>query len=195
MHGPEYTARRQPVPARWFSLRPSASSEPLSAFRLFGLSGSGPGIVNEPLYPVGVRRHDAENSSDDAEGRRDERFLHGDLTRMIIGAFYAVHSKLGAGFLENVYSNALAVMLRKAGIHVEREVPFELFFEGVSVGVYRADLVVASSVIVETKTANAIDARHKAQLLNYLRVSGLEVGLVLNFSHKAEFKRIALTRK
>lgn len=131
----------------------------------------------------------------DAEGRGEERLIHYQLTRSIIGAFYSVHSKLGAGFLESVYANSLAVMLRRAGLRVEREVPFEMRFEGVSVGLYKADLVVESAIVVETKAARAIDERHRAQPLNYLRVSGLEVGLLLNFSHKAEFKRLVNTRK
>ena len=162
---------------------------------MFGLSDSGVGARGKALYRAAVRKHYAENSPESAEGRGEERLLHYELTRAILGAFYAVHTKLGAGFLEGVYANALAVMLRKAGMTVEREVPFEMFFEGVSVGRYRADMVVESKVIVEIKASLAIDDRHRAQLCNYLRVSGFDVGLLLNFSHRADFRRVVVTRK
>jgi GxxExxY protein len=118
---------------------------------------------------------------------------HGKLTNAIIGAMFEVHKVLGAGFLERNYANALAIELRFRGIAVERNVPFDVLYRGVVVGRYFADLVVDQRVIVETKVAKAIDAVHRAQLLNYLRASGLEVGLVLNFSTSAQFKRVVAT--
>lgn len=148
-----------------------------------------------PLYRSRMRDSNAENSRRDAEERGEDHLLHHELTRAIIGAFYAVHSKLGTGFLERVYANALAVMLRKAGYHVAREVPFEIFFEGVSVGFYRADMVVESKIVVETKVARRIIDDHGLQLLNNLRASKLEVGLVLNFARKPELKRVVMRRK
>jgi len=115
---------------------------------------------------------------------------HGDLTNLIIGAAFEVHNVLGAGFLEAVYVNALAVELRHRGVPVERNVAFEVVYRGVSVGRYVADLVVDRKVIVETKVAKAIDPVHRAQVSNYLRASGLEVGLVINFGSSVQFKRV-----
>jgi GxxExxY protein len=120
-------------------------------------------------------------------------FPHGKLTNAIIGSMFEVHNVLGAGFLESNYANALAIELRLRGIPVERNVPFNVMYRGVVVGRYVADLVVDQKVIVETKVAKAIDPAHRAQLLNYLRASGLEVGLVLNFSTSAQFKRVVAT--
>ncbi len=120
---------------------------------------------------------------------------HGQLTNAIIGAMFEVHNVLGPGFLEGVYANALAVELRRRGVPVERNVPFEVMYRGISVGRYVADLVVDQKVIVETKVAKAIDPVHRAQLLNYLRASGLEVGLVANFGSSVQFKRVVWTRR
>ena len=113
-----------------------------------------------------------------------------DLTNLIIGAGFEVHNVLGAGFLEAVYANALTVELRRRGVAVDRNVAFEVVYRGVSVGRYVADFVVDRRVIVETKVAKAIDPVHRAQVSNYLRASGLEVGLVLNFGSSVQFKRV-----
>lgn len=123
----------------------------------------------------------------------DERFPHGELTKSIIGAMFEVYNVLGSGFLEAVYANALTVALRKRGVPVARHVGYEVMYYGVSVGRYVADLVVDGRVIVETKVAKAIVPVHRAQLLNYLRASGLEVGLVINFGASVQFKRVVLT--
>jgi GxxExxY protein len=140
--------------------------------------------------------------ADCAEGRgvfparpsSGSRLLHGRITEAILGAFYAVHTELGFGFLEAVYSNALVVLLRAAGVTVEREVKFEVVFHNQVIGTYRADLVVENRVIVEVKTARTVLPIYKAQLLNYLRASGLRVGLLLNFGESAEFTRVVSTR-
>ena len=120
-------------------------------------------------------------------------FPHGKLTNAIIGAAFEVHNVLGVGFLESNYVNALGIELRLRGIPVERNVPFEVVYRGVVVGRYIADFVVDRKVIVETKVAKGIDAAHRAQVLNYLRASGLEVGLILNFSTSVQFKRVVAT--
>ena len=111
-----------------------------------------------------------------------------------MGAFYSVYSELGSGFLEAVYANALTVLLLRAGLRVEREVPFEIVFHGQSIGRYRADMVVESLVVVEIKAGRCIIKQHTAQLLNYLRASRLKVGLLLNFGTTAEFRRVVCTR-
>jgi GxxExxY protein len=113
---------------------------------------------------------------------------------MILGAFYAVHSELGFGFLERVYANSLAVLLERAGLRVDRQVSFEVIFHGQSVGNYRADLMVEGRVVVEVKAGRSIIPQHSAQLLNYLRASQLKVGLLLNFGGLPDFKRVVWTR-
>jgi GxxExxY protein len=122
--------------------------------------------------------------------RLSRKLLFADLTGSVLRAFYATHTELGYGFLEHVYRNAMAVVLGEVGCKVEREVAYELNFHGVSIGHYRADIVVDDRVIVEVKAARAIDSSHCAQLRNYLRASGLRVGLVLNFGEAATFRRI-----
>src|SRR2546430_1748082 len=101
------------------------------------------------------------------------------LSSQIIGAFYDVYNALGFGFLESVYRRALAVERSFQGIAVAQEVPFELLHRGVTIGQYRADLLVESRVVVEAKTGLRLDPFAAAQVLNYLKASRLEVGLVL----------------
>jgi GxxExxY protein len=126
--------------------------------------------------------------------KRDEtKLLHHELTHSVIGGMYNVHTELGVGFAEPVYANALAVTLTNAGLRVEREMPFEVLFRGVVVGRYRADLVVDRKIIVETKALHRLDPRATVQLRNYLRASGLSVGLLLNFGSTPEYKRVILT--
>ena len=122
-----------------------------------------------------------------------EHLVHESLTGTILGAFFATHSYFGHGFLEPVYANAVALLLRRADLRVEREVPFDVEFHGKIIGRYRADLVVESKVIVETKAARVVNPAHTAQLLNYLRTANLDVGLLLNFGLKAEFRRVVST--
>ena len=116
---------------------------------------------------------------------------HRELTDKIIGVFYEVYNELGRGFLESVYAGAMAIALSQAGLQVEREHPLKVTFRGHVVGDFRADLIVERAVILELKAATAIDSGHEAQLLNYLRATEIEVGLVLNFGPKPQFKRMA----
>ena len=125
--------------------------------------------------------------------RDEKRLLHHKLTHTVIGGMYNVHTELGGGFTELVYANALAVALQNAGVQVDREVPFEVLFRGVVVGRYRADLVVERKIVVETKASLRLDPSGMVQLKNYLRVSGLSVGLLLNFGPRPEHKRVILT--
>lgn len=115
---------------------------------------------------------------------------HGDVTFAIIRAFYDVYNELGFGFLESVYREAMTMLLRSQGHHVEQERSVEVKFRGATIGVYRTDLVVNDKVIVELKCARAMESAHEAQLLNYLKATGFEVGLLLNFGHKPQFKRM-----
>ncbi len=119
--------------------------------------------------------------------------LHEEITGAIIGAFYDVHNVLGSGFLEKVYENAMAHLLRSRGLFVVQQAPITVHFQGAIVGEYYADLLVADKVIVELKTAERIQPEHLAQLSNYLKATQIEVGLLLNFGRQSSFKRVILT--
>jgi len=103
------------------------------------------------------------------------------LTESIIGAAFTVSNALGCGFLEKVYENALAIELRRGGFDVKQQVPMEVRYRDEIVGLYQADLIVDDEVVLELKAAREIDSTHRAQCLNYLRASGLSLGLVINF--------------
>jgi GxxExxY protein len=126
-----------------------------------------------------------------------ETLLHGEITDKIIKAFFHVYNTLGHGFLEKVYQHALMLTLRKWGYNVASCVPIKVYFEGELVGEYFADLVVNGVVIIELKAAEALIEAHEFQLVNYLRATPIEVGLLLNFGPKPEFRRkvFANTRK
>ena len=113
-----------------------------------------------------------------------------ELTGRIIAASFVVHRKFGLGFLESVYRRALAVELRFQGVPVAQEVPYELFHRGVPIGLYRADLVVDSQVIVEAKAGLRPDPTAHAQALNCLRAAGLSLGLVIHFGTSVTVKRV-----
>jgi GxxExxY protein len=112
------------------------------------------------------------------------------LTEKIIGVFYDVYNELGHGFLESVYEGAMAIALGQAGLHIERQIALKVVFRGEVVGDSRADVVVERAVILELKAASGIDPAHEAQLLNYLRATEIEVGLLLNFGPRPQFKRL-----
>jgi len=122
----------------------------------------------------------------------NSKLKHADITEAIIGAFYDVYNELGHGFLESVYRDALAVVLLSKGLSVEREKPVQVRFRGQTVGLFRTDLVVQQSVIVELKCARTLDRVHEAQLLNYLKATEFEVGLLLNFGTRPQFRRMLL---
>ncbi len=114
---------------------------------------------------------------------------HTNLTEKVIGAFYKVYNTLGYGFTEKVYENALAIELTKLGLHVGQQKDIAVYYDGQSVGDYVADLVIEEAVLVELKAARHLAEEHEAQLLNYLKATPIEVGLLLNFGPQAEFKR------
>jgi len=115
---------------------------------------------------------------------------HREITEKILHAFYKkVYHQLGYGFLEKVYENALTLELRRMGLNVEQQREIEVFYEGEIVGEYYADLVVQGLIIVELKATSQIVEDHEAQLLNYLRATPYEVGLLLNFGPKPDFRR------
>ena len=114
---------------------------------------------------------------------------HEGTTEKIIGAFYEVYNELGHGFLESVYAESMTIAMRAAGLKVIQQAPIAVYFRGQLVGDFRADLLANDEVIVELKAGRAIESASEAQLLNYLRATRVEVGLLMNFGPKAEFKR------
>jgi GxxExxY protein len=114
---------------------------------------------------------------------------HSDLTEKINGGFYQVYNHLGYGFSEKVYENALALVLRKMGLEIEQQKPIGVFFEGQVVGEYFVDLLVNGVVILELKACKQLSEDHEAQLLNYLKATSIEVGLLLNFGLKPQHVR------
>lgn len=111
----------------------------------------------------------------------NDRYKHSDITGQIIRAFYKVYNTLGYGFLEKVYGNSLAIELRQQGLSVIQQAPINVYYNGQLVGKYYADLVVEDKVIVELKTVETLADEHYAQLLNYLKATKIQVGLLLNF--------------
>lgn len=119
----------------------------------------------------------------------NENYKHSDITDKIIKAFYNVYNKLGFGFLEKVYEHALLIELRKMGIEAVNQFMIKVHYDGVEVGNYFADLFVENCVIVEIKAAEGLIEEHEAQLINYLKATNIEVGLLLNFGKQPAFKR------
>ena len=116
---------------------------------------------------------------------------HRELTQKIIGVFYEVYNELGHGFLESVYQKSLSFALTEAGLVVHSPVDIPVWFRGHRVGNFEGDVLVERCVLLELKAVRALDSSHKAQLLNYLRAPHVEVGLLLNFGARPEFKRLA----
>ncbi len=115
--------------------------------------------------------------------------LHEEITEKIIQAFYKVNNTLGHDFIEKVYENAMAVELRKMGFTVLQQKKIKVYYEGEEVGDYESDLTVNDLVIVETKAKESLREEHEAQLINYLKATKIEVGLLMNFGKKPEFRR------
>jgi GxxExxY protein len=123
--------------------------------------------------------------------QKPELVKHHELTETIIGVFFDTYNELGYGFLESVYKAAMLIALRKAGLAAEVEVPVTVWFQGESASEFRADILVESKVLLELKATRSIDLAFEKQILNYLRATDLEVGLLFNFGPKAEFRRYA----
>ena len=119
--------------------------------------------------------------------------LHSELTDKILAAFYAVYSGLGYGFLEKVYENAMAEEMKANGIVFQQQAPVKVYYRDVVAGEYFADFLVEGKVIVELKCAESLGIQHEHQTINYLKATGLEVGLLLNFGAKPQIRRKILT--
>lgn len=116
--------------------------------------------------------------------------MHAGLTRRVLVTFFEVYNELGSGYLESVYRPALARALTTVPLHVDREVPIDVFFRHEVIGKFYADLVIENRVIVEVKATRKLVSEHQSQLLHYLRSTAMEVGLLLNFGPKAQFQRL-----
>ena len=115
---------------------------------------------------------------------------HGLVTDKILRVFYDVYNELGHGFLESVYHRSLIVALESVGLNACSRVDIPVWFRGNQVGHFQADVLVENCVLLELKAARSLDSSHRAQLLNYLRATDIEVGLLLNFGERPEFKRL-----
>jgi GxxExxY protein len=116
-------------------------------------------------------------------------YKHAEVTERIIAAFYQVYNVLGYGFLEKVYQNAMELELKARGLTVIPQAPLKVFCDGIVVGDYFADFLVEGCVIVELKAVEQIVTEHHAQLLNYLKATDIDIGLLLNFGPKPEVRR------
>jgi GxxExxY protein len=130
------------------------------------------------------------NTDEDIEAPLGLRY--GEVTEKVLGAFYKAYNELGHGFLESVYARAMAIALREAGLSIEKEAAVPVWFRGVDVGNFRADFIVEKKVLLELKAVDHLDRQHEAQLFNYLRATDIEVGLLLNFGPRSDFRRIVL---
>ncbi len=119
---------------------------------------------------------------------------HEELTGSIINAFFKVYNTLGYGFLEKVYENALLLELRGRGIHCLSQYAVKVYYDNVEVGFYIADIIVNDILIIEIKAAEGLCEQHEFQLINYLRATDLQIGLLLNFGKSPQFKRKIVSR-
>lgn len=121
--------------------------------------------------------------------------LHKEITEKIIKSFYKVYNTLGYGFLEKVYENAMSIELRKMGLELMCQFPITVFYESEIVGAYYADIIVNDLVVIELKASNALLEEHECQLINYLKATEIELGLLMNFGKEAEYKRKVFMNK
>ncbi len=124
--------------------------------------------------------------------KRPDQYPHSELTDKIIAAAYDVHNQLGFGFAEKVYENAMAIKLNQKGLKVIQQAPITVYFENHLVGEYFADILVNDLVIVELKSVSELSKAHEAQILNYLKATGIKIGLLINFGEKVKVARRAL---
>ncbi len=122
-----------------------------------------------------------------------DNYLYSDLTEKIIGCAYKVFDKLGSGFLEKIYENSLKIELEKGGFKVVQQYPIKVYYEGILVGEYFADLLVEDKVILELKAVSELSKAHETQLINYLRSTGYQVGVLINFGDKLIVRRKVMT--
>jgi GxxExxY protein len=117
--------------------------------------------------------------------QEDDKLLHKELSYKVIGLAMKVHRELGGGFLERVYENALAVLLRKESLNFDQQYPLKVYFENEIVGEYVADIILDRKIIIELKVAESITSIHKAQAINYLKATKLQLAIILNFGKQS----------
>jgi GxxExxY protein len=120
-----------------------------------------------------------------------DKLKYKEITDLILRGFYEVYNELGHGFLESVYENALMIVLKQYGLSVKIQEEIPVYFREYNVGNYKADMIVNDTILLELKAVRELDSAHEAQLLHYLKATSLEVGLLLNFGKKPQFKRFA----
>jgi len=122
-------------------------------------------------------------------------YIHSEITGEIIKVFYKGYNQLGYGFLEKVYENAMMIELKKSGLYCDKQRPIKVYYDEILVGDYYADIIVEDKVIIELKAVENICPEHEVQLVNYLKATKIEVGLLLNFGPKPQQKRKVLTKE
>ena len=123
------------------------------------------------------------------------KLMYKELSDLVLGGVFKVHNKLGPGLLESAYEGACEIEFRRRGLTVERQVVYPLYYEGELAGAYVADMVIAGKIILELKSVKVLSASMEAQLINYLRLSEIPVGYLVNFcNERVEWKRRVLSR-
>ncbi len=123
----------------------------------------------------------------------EDKILYKDLSYKIVGLAMQVHNKLGFGFSEKVYENSTMILFRREGIQAKQQTPITVYFEGEVVGDYYADILVEDKIILELKSAEEIADAHRSQVLNYLKATGLQLAIILNFGKEGlEYERLVL---
>lgn len=125
----------------------------------------------------------------------NKNYLHSDITELILKAFFNVYNELGFGFLEKVYERAMICELIDLGLEVESQKKLTVYYKKKNVGDYFADIVINQSVIIELKAVDNICPEHEVQLVNYLKATDIEVGLLLKFGKKPQYKRKVFTKE
>ncbi len=120
-------------------------------------------------------------------------FLYKELTSLAIEAFYSVYNEMGHGFLEKVYQEAMLIELKDLGLDVKGNVPIKVYYKERLIGRYFADIILESRIVLELKTSSKLQAAHEFQVLNYLKATELEIGMLFNFGVKPDFKRLIFT--
>ena len=123
-----------------------------------------------------------------------DNYMYTELTEKIIGCAFKVYNQLGAGFLEKIYENALAIELKDAGLSAQQQYPIKVYYNEIVIGDYIADIVVEDRVIIELKAVNSLAKAHEVQLVNYLKATKIEVGLLINFGDIISVKRKVLSK-
>ena len=132
---------------------------------------------------------DADNA-DPGNGGSGRRLVHGSISKSVLDEFFAVFKDLGPGLPESIYQEAMVRALHARGLRVEREVGLAVWFRGMLIGSFRADVIVEDVLLLELKAVPRIVEAHQAQVLTYLKVTDVEVGLLLNFGPQPDFRRV-----